>query len=69
MTDVSDDDLGILIAAAASYDVRLPHGLIPERLWDRLTPWWRDRIAGQQDDDCIPGIICGTERRRLRKGP
>lgn len=41
---MTDDELGLLVWCALGYDRRLPSGLVPERVWDQLTPQWREKI-------------------------
>lgn len=45
---LSDDDLGLLVWCAVSYDRRLPRlsgePEVPDHLWDMLSPEWKDRF-------------------------
>jgi hypothetical protein len=56
MAEVSDGDLGMLVICASGYGSRLPYGLVPDRIWELLTPEWRRRVRECQD-----------ERERLRE--
>lgn len=47
MTD--PDDLGLLVWCAMHYDHRLPHGIVPARIWAQLTPEWRGKINRWKD--------------------
>jgi hypothetical protein len=49
MAEISDDDLGLLVACALDYDVRLPHRTVPMRVWEALSPQWRGRINEAKD--------------------
>jgi hypothetical protein len=44
MPEVSDDDLGLLVWCAISFDRKLPGGYAPPGAWDALSDEWRHKI-------------------------
>ena len=50
-TLIDNDDLGTLVWCAMQFGHRLPHGVVPEEIWNLLTPEWRDRITKWIEED------------------
>lgn len=51
LVTVTRGDLYLLITCAASYNTRLPYGLVPPRLWDLLTAEMQASFQQSADDD------------------
>lgn len=58
---VADDDLGLLVWCALSHDRRLPAGIVPSRVWERLTARWRADINKWQSAE---RDVLGAELRK-----
>ena len=54
MAEISDDDLGLLVWCAKSYDRRLPDGRVPVAVWEALTGEWQGKINSWASSDRDP---------------
>lgn len=49
--EISVADLGWLLCCAVRYNARIPYGVVPGRIWTKLSPEWQRRVNEAAEEE------------------